>query len=103
VINLAHRAVAKATYPLDEHVSIEGHDLRNIRNGVSREIGFLSLDQYVPRGIEQPQVGCQDHRDGRANPASIERVGLHDEYRTAEPWFGTGRLQALITPDPKQG
>ena len=92
MINLAHRAVAQATDPLDEHVSIEGHDLRNVRYGVSREVGFLSLDQNVPGGIEQPQVGCHDDRDGRANPAPIERVGLHDEYRSAEPWFGTGRL-----------
>lgn len=79
--------------------AIQRDDLRDVRHRILRKAGLALWYEDVPRGVQELEVRCQDHRDGRRDPAAIEGIGLYDQHRAPEPWLGAARLTQVSPPD----
>lgn len=57
---------------------VDGHELRDVCNGVPIESGLLGTQKHVSRGNRPAQITCQNDAYNRCELASIQWVRLYD-------------------------
>lgn len=82
-----------------EVVTVERHQLGDVRNGVPRESHRLGAEKYVTGCVEQGPVGGDDDSDHRPETTAVERVGLHDQDGMTKARLRPARLRQVGPPD----
>jgi hypothetical protein len=79
----------KRTDPLEQITLVHGHHLRDVGDGVLRQVCLVARQKYVPRGTRSPEVCGQTDDDDSPDAAAIEAVRLEDDDRPAVSWLGS--------------
>lgn len=84
-IDLSQDLLGQLSRALGEIGTVQGHDLGNVDDGISREPGRSPGNEHVAGGVREAKIRRQCEGDDRSDPAPIERVRLDHEDGTAIP------------------
>jgi hypothetical protein len=83
---------------LREHVLVDCHDLRNVRDRVLRESSGLRLEPDIAWRLAPLEVARQRNADRRRDPALVQRIALHHQHRATTPGLRPGRFRQVGPP-----
>ena len=98
-INLGHQTWRDLTNTLGQIVLIQGDHLRNEGCGIFRQTGDPRGQQYVPRGIQQPEVGAKNDGQDGSEATTVESVGLDNKDRAPKSRLGPSGFLEICPPN----
>ena len=97
--NRPHRSGIELAHTLREHLAINSDDMGHVGDGLPGQAGSARGQKHISGCIEESQVRRNGHNNDGTDPAPIECVALHDDYRVAKTRSGTPRVVQIGPPD----
>src|SRR5262249_26905167 len=82
-----------------QEAAVEGQELRDVDDRVSREACRAGGDQEIPRRFGERDIAGKGSHNYGLNPAVIERVCLYNEHWPPISSLGAARLGKIRPPD----
>jgi hypothetical protein len=98
VLNVSERLAPEPASWFGEEVPVECDQLRDVGDRVFRQSRGFSRKEDIAGGVQQAQVGSENHGYDGSDSASIEGVVLHNQKRAPKTRFGPTRLVEIGPP-----
>ena len=85
-------------HPLREDASVDGHELRGVRNGVLGKPGSARREQHTARRLGPTEIAGQRNADDSAEAAPVQGIVLDDHDRSAEARRGPSGRSEISPP-----